>query len=300
MEACWEWYTSGPRQRLQPGGAIILVMTRWSSIDLTAKLLDSQKESSADQWEVVEFPAIFPETDNPLWPEFWSIEELEKVKASLPVQKWNAQWMQTPTSEEGSIVKREWWNAWESEALPPVSYIIQSYDTAFSKKETADYSAISTWGVFKPTPDSPDCIILLDAQKDRWDFPELKRVAYEEYQYWEPDMVLIEAKASGTPLTHELRRLGIPVVNYSPTRGHDKSTRMHSVAPIFESGLVYAPERKFAEEMIEECASFPFGKNDDLCDTMTQALMRFREGGLVSLGDDYEDREKAPVKRVYY
>ncbi|MDG1764662.1 MAG: hypothetical protein P8H46_05645, partial [Paracoccaceae bacterium] len=185
MEACWEWYTSGPRQRLQPGGAIILVMTRWSSIDLTAKLLDSQKESSADQWEVVEFPAIFPETSNPLWPEFWSIEELEKVKASLPVQKWNAQWMQTPTSEEGSIVKREWWNAWESEALPPVSYIIQSYDTAFSKKETADYSAISTWGVFRPTPDSPDCIILLDAQKDRWDFPELKRVAYEEYNLLE-------------------------------------------------------------------------------------------------------------------
>tara|TARA_R110000868_G_scaffold114186_2_gene306190 strand:- start:61 stop:1248 length:1188 start_codon:yes stop_codon:yes gene_type:complete len=300
MEACWEWYTSGPRQRLQPGGAIILVMTRWSSIDLTAKLLESQKETSADQWEVVEFPAIFPDTDNPLWPEFWSIDELQKVKASLPVQKWNAQWMQTPTSEEGSIVKREWWNAWESETLPPVSYIIQSYDTAFSKKETADYSAISTWGVFRPTPDSPDCIILLDAQKERWDFPELKRVAYEEYQYWEPDMVLIEAKASGTPLTHELRRLGIPVVNYSPTRGHDKSTRMHSVAPIFESGLVYAPEKKFADEMIEECASFPFGKNDDLCDTMSQALMRFREGGLVSLDDDYADREKAPVKRVYY
>jgi predicted phage terminase large subunit-like protein len=300
MEACWEWYTSGPRQRLQPGGAIILVMTRWSSIDLTAKLLDSQKETSADQWEVVEFPAIFPETNNPLWPEFWGLDELEKVKASLPVQKWNAQWMQTPTSEEGSIVKREWWNEWESEILPPVSYIIQSYDTAFSKKETADYSAISTWGVFRPTPDSPDCIILLDAQKDRWDFPELKRVAYEEYQYWDPDMVLIEAKASGTPLTHELRRLGIPVVNYSPTRGHDKSTRMHSVAPIFESGLVYAPTKKFAEEMIEECASFPFGKNDDLCDTMTQALMRFREGGLVSLNDDYEDGEKAPVRRVYY
>jgi len=300
MEACWEWYTSGPRQRLQPGGAIILVMTRWSSIDLTAKLLDSQKELSADQWEIVEFPAIFPETNNALWPEFWSMDELEKVKASLPVQKWNAQWMQTPTSEEGSIVKREWWKAWESEVLPPVSYIIQSYDTAFSKKENADYSAISTWGVFRPTPDSPESIILLDAQKDRWDFPELKRVAYEEYQYWEPDMVLIEAKASGTPLTHELRRLGIPVVNYSPTRGHDKSTRMHSVAPIFESGLVYAPEKKFADEMIEECASFPFGKNDDLCDTMTQALMRFREGGLVSLDDDYLDKEKAPVRRVYY
>ena len=208
--------------------------------------------------------------------------------------------MQTPTSEEGSIIKREWWNIWDSESMPPVSYIIQSYDTAFSKKENADYSAISTWGIFRPTPDSPDCIILLDAQKDRWDFPELKRIAYNEYKYWEPDMTLIEAKASGTPLTHELRRLGIPVVNYSPTRGHDKSTRMHSVAPIFESNLVYAPECKFAEEMIEECASFPFGKNDDLCDTMTQALMRFREGGLVSLDDDYMDEEKAPIRRVYY
>jgi predicted phage terminase large subunit-like protein len=301
MEACWEWYTSGPRQRLQPKGAIVLVMTRWSNIDLTAKLLEGQQEAKADQWEVIEFPAIFPDTENPLWPEFWSIDELQKVKASLPVIKWNAQWMQTPTAEEGSIIKREWWNDWTHEELPAVKYIIQSYDTAFSKKETADFSAISTWGVFKPTEDSPDSVILLDCQRDRWDFPELKRVAYEEYQYWEPDMVLIEAKASGTPLTHELRRLGIPVVNYTPSRGHDKHSRMHSVAPMFESELVWAPKSKhFAQEMIEECASFPFGANDDLCDTMTQALMRFREGGLVSLDDDYQDLERAPVRRVYY
>jgi predicted phage terminase large subunit-like protein len=154
--------------------------------------------------------------------------------------------------------------------------------------------------VFRPSDGAPDSIILLDAQKGRWDFPELKEIAMKEYRYWDPDMVLIEAKASGTPLTHELRRLGIPVVNYSPTRGHDKQTRMHAVAPIFESGLVWAPGKKFAEEMIEECASFPFGAHDDLCDTMTQALMRFREGGLVSLGSDYEDEDKAPIKRVYY
>ena len=165
MESCWEWYTSGPRQRLQPGGSIVLVMTRWSGIDLTAKLLEAQKEALADQWEVVEFPAIFPETENPLWEEFWSLEELLKVKASLPLMKWNAQWMQTPTSEEGSIVKREWWQKWVSDTLPNVSYIIQSYDTAFSKKENADYSAISTWGVFRPDEDSPDSIILLDCQK---------------------------------------------------------------------------------------------------------------------------------------
>jgi predicted phage terminase large subunit-like protein len=214
--------------------------------------------------------------------------------------KWNAQWMQTPTAEEGSIIKREWWNEWKHDTLPGVQYIIQSYDTAFSKKQSADFSAISTWGVFRPSDGAPDSIILLDCQKGRWDFPELKEIAMKEYRYWDPDMVLIEAKASGTPLTHELRRLGIPVVNYSPTRGHDKQTRMHAVAPIFESGLVWAPEKKFAEDMIEECAAFPFGAHDDLCDTMTQALMRFREGGLVSLGSDYDDEDKAPVKRVYY
>ena len=300
LESAWEWYTSGPRQRLQPGGAIVVVMTRWSSIDLTAKLLDSQKEALADQWEMIEFPAIFPETDNPLWPEFWPKEELLKVKSSIPGIKWNAQWMQNPTAEEGAIIKRDWWKRWKHKSIPPVKYIMQSYDTAFSKNQTADFSAISTWGVFKPSEDAPDCLILLDCQKGRWDFPELKEIAMREYTYWECDMVLIEAKASGTPLTQELRRIGIPVVNYSPTRGHDKHSRMHSVAPIFESGMVYAPEKAFAEDMIEECASFPFGANDDLCDTMTQALMRFREGGFVSLATDYEDQERQRPLRVYY
>ena len=300
LESAWEWYTSGPRQRLQPGGAIVLVMTRWSSIDLTAKLLDSQKEALADQWEMIEFPAIFPETDNPLWPEFWPKDELLKVKSSIPGIKWNAQWMQNPTAEEGAIIKRDWWKRWTHKSIPPVKYIMQSYDTAFSKNQTADFSAISTWGVFKPSEDAPDCLILLDCQKGRWDFPELKEIAMREYTYWECDMVLIEAKASGTPLTQELRRIGIPVVNYSPTRGHDKHSRMHSVAPIFESGMVYAPNKTFAEDMIEECASFPFGANDDLCDTMTQALMRFREGGFVSLASDYEDQERQRPLRMYY
>ncbi len=244
MEACWDWYTSGPRQRLQPRGAIVLVMTRWSDVDLTAKLINSQKDPLADKWEIIEFPAIFPDSEKPMWPEFWPIDELKKVKASLPAMKWNAQWLQTPTAEEGSIIKREWWQEWAHESLPGVQYIIQSYDTAYSKKQTADFSAISTWGIFRPSEDAPDSIILLDCQKGRWDFPDLKRIAQEEYKYWDPDMVLIEAKASGTPLSQELRRLGIPIVNYSPSRGHDKHSRMHSVAPMFESGLVWAPQKK--------------------------------------------------------
>jgi predicted phage terminase large subunit-like protein len=208
--------------------------------------------------------------------------------------------MQNPTAEEGAIIKREWWERWEGKELPTMEYIIQSYDTAYSKKETADYSAITTWGVFT-TPAGEQAIILIDARKGRWDFPELKRIGYDEYKYWDPDMVLIEAKASGMPLTHELRNIGIPVVNYTPTRGQDKVARVHAVSPMFESGKVYAPiDQRFAEEVIEECASFPYGENDDFVDSMTQAIMRFRQGGFVTLDSDMIEEDRLLRKRVYY
>ena len=302
MENAYEWYTSGPRQRLQPGGSIVVVMTRWSLKDLTGKLIRAQaSDVMSDQWDIVEFPAILP-SGNLLWPEFWKKEELLRVKASLSLSKWNAQWQQNPVAEEGAIIKKEWWNKWEKESIPPVSYIMQSYDTAFSKKETADYSAITTWGVFQPTEGGPDNIILMDAKRGRWDFPELKETALEEYNYWEPDMVLIEAKATGTPLTDELRRIGIPVVNYTPSRGNDKHTRMHLVAPMFESGRVWAPDKRFSEDVIDECAAFPNGDHDDFCDSMTMALIRYRKGGFVSLDTDEEDEEVSNVLafRQYY
>jgi predicted phage terminase large subunit-like protein len=302
MESAYEWYTSGPRQRLQPGGIIIIVMTRWSTKDLVGKVLKKQGDDHADQWDVVEFPAIMPESDTPLWPEFWKKEELLSVKASLPISKWNSQWMQNPTAEAGSIVKREWWRKWEKDWVPSYEYVIQSYDTAFSKKETADYSAITTWAIFQSPDDNVQAIILLDAKRVRLDFPELKRLAYEEYKYWEPDCILIEAKASGTPLTQELRRMGIPVTAYTPSRGQDKIARMNSVAPIFESGMVWAPDESFADEVIEEMASFPFGDNDDYCDSATMALMRFRQGGFLSLQDDYPEEAEflRRDRQVYY
>ena len=299
MEGAYEWYTSGPRQRLQPGGAIVLVMTRWSTIDLTGQLMKAQVEPKADQWEVVEFPAIL-DSGTPTWPEYWKIDELESVKASLAISKWNAQWMQKPTSEEGAIIKREWWQEWKEKDIPDLHYIIQSYDTAFGKKETADYSAITTWGVFSPDDMKP-ALVLLDARRGRWDFPELKEIAVKEYNYWEPEMVLIEAKASGMPLSDELRRAGIPITNYTPTRGNDKRTRVNSIAPMFESGMVYYPEgRTFAEEVIEECAAFPYGENDDYVDTVTQALMRFRQSGLIQLRMDYEPEPLELKKRIFY
>ena len=300
LDAHYEWYTSGPRQRLQPGGAIVLVMTRWSVKDLTGKLLDAQSKSEAsDQWEIVEFPAVI--NDKPMWGNFWDMKGLDSVKASIPLSKWQAQWMQQPTSEEGALIKREWWKTWEEEKIPELEFIIQSYDTAFSKKETADYSAITTWGIFDPDNGKGRSLILLDAKRDRWNFPELKAEAMEQYKYWEPEMVIIEAKASGLPLTHELQKMGIPVINFTPSKGNDKHSRVNSVAPLFEAGMVWAPKKDFAEEVIEECAAFPFGDNDDFVDSTTQALMKYRQGYHVTLKDDYEDDVSEQTSgRVYY
>jgi predicted phage terminase large subunit-like protein len=301
LERAYEWYTSGPRQRLQPGGAIVLVMTRWSTKDLTSKLINSQKNLKADKWEVIEFPAILP-SNKPVWPEYWKKDELEGVKASISIGKWNAQWMQNPTAEEGSILKREWWKVWDKPKIPPLQHIIQSYDTAFSKKETADYSAITTWGVFHPNEDPGEAphLILLDAFKERLEFPELRKEALEQYRYWKPDTVIIEAKASGLPLTYELRKIGIPVINFTPSKGQDKHSRVNAVSPMFESGMIWAPDEEFADEVIEECASFPYGDNDDLVDSTTQALMRFRQGGFVRLPDDFEEDTLPQKDREYY
>ena len=300
FDNAYEWYTSGPRQRLQPGGAIVIVMTRWGTKDLTGRLIDAQaKEPKADQWEVIEFPAILP-SNKPIWPEYWDIETLQTTKASLTEQKWQAQWQQKPTSEEGSIIKREWWKVWDEKEVPDLIHVIQSYDTAFSKKETADYSAITTWGVFSHPRKNRPQIILLDADRGRWEFTELKKHAIDKYKFWEPETVIVEAKASGLPLTDELRSAGIPVVNYTPSRGQDKHVRVNSVAPLFESGQVWVPDERWTEDVIEECAAFPFGDHDDYVDSTTQALMRYRQGNFIQLPDDYYDEPRTVEQREYY
>ncbi len=272
--------------------------TRWGTKDLTARLLKAQSTNNADQWEVIEFPAVFDEgeeNERALWPSFWKLEELRAVRASMSLQKWNAMYQQRPTADEGAILKREWWKLWEHDHLPDVEYIIQSYDTAYSKKETADYSVITTWGVFFPTEDSGPNIMLMDVRKGRWDFPDLKRQAKEQYDYWQPDNVLIEAKATGTTLQQELRRMGIPVTMYSPggrRAGQDKVSRANSVAPILESGMVWATDDDWAQDLIEECAAFPNGDNDDQVDSTTQALTRFRAGNFISLHTDQDDEPR--------
>jgi len=299
MENAWEWYTSGPRQRLQPGGSIVVVMTRWSEDDLTERLIEAQaQDPMADQWEIVDFPAI-TDDGQPQWPNFWKLEQLEAVKASLPAQKWEAQWQQNPTSEETAIIKREWWQLWDKEYMPKLLHVIQSYDTAFSAKDSADYSAITTWGVFRNEMNGKQNIMLMDAHRGKWEFPQLKRVAMEQAKYWEPETIIIEAKATGMPLTHELQLMGLPVVNYTPSRGNDKLVRVNSISPLFEAGQVWAPPFKWAEEVVEECAAFPYGKHDDYVDSVTQALMRYRQFGALIHPDD-EEIEYRPRRKIKY
>jgi predicted phage terminase large subunit-like protein len=299
----YEWYTSGPRQRLQPGGSIIVVMTRWSTRDLTGQIIKSSTQKvGADEWEVIELPAILP-SGNPLWPEFWPIEQLEALKAELPVSKWNAQYQQNPTSEEGALIKREWWNVWEDEEPPTCTAIIQSWDTAFLKTQRSDYSACTTWGVFyhpDSTGNEVPNLILLDSLKDKYEFPELKKVAYEHYWQWEPDQMIVEKKASGAPLIFELRAMGIPVTEFTPSRGQDKIARVNAVTDLFASGMVWAPPTRWADELIEECAAFPAGDHDDLVDSMTQALLRFRQGGWLRTDMDERDEEVSYKRRVEY
>ena len=287
----YEWYTSGPRQRLQPGGAIVIVMTRWSKKDLTGQVVKSAMQRSGEEWEVIEFPAILP-SGNPLWPQFWSLGELTALKEELPVGKWMAQYMQQPTSEVSAIIKREWWKYWEKDHPPSCEFVIQSWDTAFLKTQRSDFSACTTWGVFYHDDDTgkPQAnIILLNAFKARMEFPELKMRAKEQFEEWEPDSLIVEAKASGSPLIFELRAMGIPVQDFTPSKGNDKISRLNSIADIFASGRVWVPETRWAEELVEEVASFPSGEHDDLVDSMTGAIMRFRKGGFLQLDSDYED-----------
>ena len=298
----YEWYSSGPRQRLQPGGSIVIVMTRWSKKDLTGQVITNSVNREGDEWEVIELPALLP-SGKPLWPEFWKQDELEAIKAEIPVGKWEAQYQQNPTSEEGAIIKRDMWRIWEDERPPRCEYIIQSWDTAFEKNNRADYSACTTWGIFYKTNDEGidyANIILLDAFKERMEFPELKQMAYQMYKEWSPDTLIVEKKAAGAPLIYEMRKMGIPMSEYTPSKGSDKIARVNAISDLFASGLVWCPDKRWAEEVMEEVASFPNGDHDDLVDSTSQALLRFRQGGFIQIPTDEQDSTFIPRKARYY
>lgn len=298
----WEWFQSGPLQRLMPGGAIIVVMTRWSKLDLTGQMLaQMSREAGVDQWEVVNFPAI-KDDGEPLWPEFWSLEELLAKKAALDPRYWQAQYMQDPTAEEGALIKREWWKIWEKDSPPDCEFTIMSLDAAQETNNRADYNALTTWGVFLNEETNNYNIILLNSIKKRMEFPDLKKLVIEEYKEWEPDAFMVEKKSNGAALYQELRRMGIPIGEFTPGKGQDKISRVNAVTDLFSAGIVWAPDRRWAKEVMEECNDFPSGANDDLVDSTTLALMRFRQGGFIRLPTDEPDEPRFYRRRrgAYY
>jgi len=299
----WEWFQSGPIQRLMPGGAIIVVMTRWSKLDLTGQIVaQMDREEGVDQWEVIQFPAI-KDDGEPLWPEFWPVEELLAKKASLDVRYWNAQYMQEPTAEAGALIKREWWQIWPKDDPPQCEFTIMSLDAAQEDHNRADYNALTTWGVFFNEETNNYNIILLNSIKRRLEFPDLKKLVLQEYQEWQPDAFMVEKKSNGAALYQELRRMGVPVGEFTPGKGQDKVSRVNAVADLFSSGIVWCPDRRWAKEVVEECNDFPSGANDDLVDSTTLALLRFRQGGFIRLPSDEPELDllsKYRKRPVYY
>lgn len=309
FDSAFEWYQSGPRQRLQPGGAIVVLMTRWNKRDLTGRLIEQQiKSPDGDSWEVIELPAIMP-SGEPLWPDFWPKEELLKVKATIDNQYWQAQYMQNPISEEGAIIKRDWWRPWDKPNPPECDYIIGSLDAAAETNNRADHTSLTVWGVFyredEATGEKTANIILLESIRKRIEYVELKDLAYKQYKHWRMDCFIVEKKSNGVPLANEMRQSGIPISEFTPHRGTgDKVARLNAVADIVRSGLVWYPAGEpWAEDLIDEVAGFPNFGSDDRVDTTAMALARFRKGGYIRLPNDrdYDDGEEFQVRtRKYY
>ena len=294
--------------------AIVSHNTRWHSDDLTGRLIkDMANNEDSDQYEVIEFPAILEVEDKDtgeivqraLWPEFFDLTALLRTKASMPVFQWNAQYQQNPTGEEAAIIKRDWWRIWPDDDPPAVEYLIMALDAAAEANNRADFTSLTTWGVFFNHEEDMHQIILLNAIKQRMEFPELKAMSMEEYKEWEPDAFIVEKKSSGTALYQEMRRAGVMVQEYTPVRGsinnpNSKMARLNSVSDIISSGLVWIPAKRWAEELVEEVAGFPFASNDDQVDTTIMALMRFRQGGFIRLPTDERDEEIPYRRKVDY
>lgn len=334
----YSWFTSGIRQRLQPGGAIVIIVTRWSKRDLVGQVLRKMEQDIAaglkpgqyDHWDVLSLPAILDEgqpSERSMWPGFWPLPELQRTRNALPVHKWQAQYQQHPTSEGAAIFKRENWRKWGSDKEkcpgpqhqqawadlkpPACDYILQSWDCASTKNDRSHPSAMTLWGIFKAedpaTGKTLNNIILLSAYQSRMEFPELKRKAKLFFDEDNPDELLIENKSAGMQLLQEFRAMGIPAMDFAgSSRGtralpNDKIARANMVADVFSSRYVWAPERRFAEEVIEQLADFPSGDADDLVDSTVQALIRFRAGGFIRTANDEDeiDQPRARRKRYY-
>ncbi len=316
-----EWYPSGLRTRIMPNGSIVIINTRYHEDDLCGWLLRQESQVELEnKWEVIKIPAWVDEPSSKLlnlpvgssyFPEWKPTEILkndeEEIKASNGSRYWESLYMQNPVPDSGGIIKKKWIQWWDYDEPPACDYIIQTYDTAFSTKTTADFSVIQTWGIFEHMEtDSTgrenwvSNLILLGNEKGRFDYPALRMKAQELYDYHKPDVCIIEKKASGQSLIQDLRRAGLPVLDYIPDR--DKTARVYAATPMMEAGRVWLPKgHDWSDDLYSEAITFPNARHDDQVDAMTMAIHYMKESWNLTHPDDpnYEEGYERK-KRVAY
>jgi len=311
-EGVLEWWDQAMQTRLNDPrtGAFVVIQQRVNERDITGHILANEL---GDEWDHLMLPARYeighptpmrsslgftdPRTKEGelLWPARFGEKELSKLERSLGSYAAAGQLQQRPSPKGGGILKSSWWMPWEKAEMPPVEYVLQSWDTAFETKESSSFSARTTWGVFRHK--GAMCAIVLEAWYDKVSYPELRKIAQESYEEWEPDAVLIEKKASGSSLLQDLRMAGVPVLAYSPDR--DKEARAHASSALLEDGRIYYPsDKRWAKDLIDICAAFPAHANDDIVDTCTQAWLRLRKGWFIEHSTDPEEDEINEPKRM--
>lgn len=290
------WMSSTVPSRLNnpEKDAIIVVMQRLHEEDVTGFLLDKggwdhlSLPAQNDRKRIIEigkFKKVFHDGEL-LSPDRLPQKILDDLEHDLGSYAYAGQYLQSPVPKGGGILQASWWREWITKALPPCDYILQVYDTAFKVGSQNDYSARTTWGIFLYN-NRPN-IILLEAMNLRLTLPDLKAEAIESYNEYDPDIVLIEDKASGISLIQELKRTGMRIKALKRGAGDDKVSRAHIASVMLEQGVVWYPkDYKWVNEVIRQCASFPNAKHDDLVDTVTDALIFLRHYKKLEVKDDH-------------
>lgn len=285
----WEWYTDDLYTRLEPNGKIILIMTRWHHDDLAGRILDSDDK---DNWQVIDLAAFAKENDplgrkqgEALCIDRYNKTDLDRIKAVIGDDSFEALYQQNPTAETGSIFKRGHFQYFKIEDVPAPEFVVQSWDTAFKTGEDNDYSVGTTWYYSKKK------YYLIDRWKGRETFSVVKQAIIEKAQEYKPDVVLIEDKASGQSLVEDFKlESALPILPYKPDR--DKIARAYAVTPVVDIGQVYLPqEAEWKIDFLDNLLAFPYGKHDDDVDSMTMAiryLMQKYAYNLMSVTDDFD------------
>lgn len=302
------WYSQSLSTRMNDmkTGVMMLVMQRQQEEDLTGHLLNTEPE----MWDHIVFRMRYesnpyldydPRTEEGelLWPSRMPEEEVAKLEKTLGTYGTSGQLQQRPSPAGGGILKAKDWQLfppegyeeeWKRDGVlcwPPMAFVLASLDGAYTEKETNDPSALTVWGVWHDRTGMPK-VTLMHAWEDFLSFNPLVMRVGNNCRKFKPDVLLIEAKASGISVAQETKRVfgnsDWSTVLY-PVKG-DKVARALSVQGLFEEKIISAPDKDWAQLVIDRCAQFPKGKRKDLVDSTTQALRYLRDNGLIRRRDE--------------